>query len=154
MIDIEGMARRITAVVGLYKKKSEAAETAGVTTQSLRSYVSGLSEGAFSKIAKLAMEKGVSLEWLATGEGEMLLKDEERNIRQKRDDSHPLDVETLELAIETTEQGLESIGKTLIPSKKAELVKLVYRLLADHSAGEKVKQNNVVDLFKTIKKFG
>ena len=66
-----GIGSRIGLVADQYATRTAAAATAGVSVISLRRYITGEQAPSFEVLARLAMEKGVSLEWLATGEGAM-----------------------------------------------------------------------------------
>ncbi|ASJ26246.1 LexA family transcriptional regulator [Laribacter hongkongensis] len=71
----ERIGSRIARIVDLYDTKSAAAAAAGVSTLSLRRYISDEQTPSFLALAGLAKAKGVSLEWLATGVGAMFLAD-------------------------------------------------------------------------------
>lgn len=62
---------RIRAVVDLYDSRKSAASAAGVSTDMLSRYMRGDSQPGFSVIANLCQPVGVSLSWVATGEGRM-----------------------------------------------------------------------------------
>lgn len=66
-----GIGSRIGLVADRYETRTEAAAAAGVSVISLRRYIAEEQAPPFQVLAKLAMKKGISLEWLATGEGEM-----------------------------------------------------------------------------------
>lgn len=69
-----GIGNRISEIANLYKTRREASEAAGVTYDSLSRYIRENMRPTFEPLFKLAYKKGVSLEWIATGEGEMLLR--------------------------------------------------------------------------------
>ena len=62
---------RMTAVVDRLGSRKYAAEVAGVSPDMLAKYLDGSSRPRFDSMAKLALTGGVSLDWLATGEGPM-----------------------------------------------------------------------------------
>jgi phage repressor protein C with HTH and peptisase S24 domain len=62
---------RLKAVVDLFSTQKEAASFIGRSPVTLQNWAKG-AEPSFSDVTRLAVEKGVSLRWLATGEGEML----------------------------------------------------------------------------------
>lgn len=66
-----GIGSRIGLVADRYVTRTEAAAVAGVSVISLRRYITEEQAPSFQVLARLAMEKGISLEWLATGEGPM-----------------------------------------------------------------------------------
>ena len=68
-----GMETRIAAVADLYESRKQAASTADVALSSLQRWISGEGMPAFGSLALLAAGKGVSLDWVASGKGEMFL---------------------------------------------------------------------------------
>jgi len=67
-----GMETRIAAVADLYESRKQAAATARAGLSSLQRWIAGEGMPAFDSVALLAAGKGVSLDWIATGKGEML----------------------------------------------------------------------------------
>lgn len=69
-----GIGRRISKVVELYRTKKSAAYAAGKSVDSLDRYIDevGRDGPPFAAMVGLARSAGVSLDWLATGEGAML----------------------------------------------------------------------------------
>lgn len=74
-ITSNGIGSRIGQVADSYATRTAAAAAAGVSVISLRRYISEEQAPPFSVIAKLAMDKGVSLEWVATGKGKMYVSE-------------------------------------------------------------------------------
>lgn len=72
-----GIETRIAAVANLYETRKQAALTAGVAVSSLSRWIAGEGMPAFDSLAALAAARGVSLDWIATGKGEMRLADSE-----------------------------------------------------------------------------
>jgi transcriptional regulator with XRE-family HTH domain len=60
---------RMRHLLDLYDSRPDAAEVAGVTPEHLASYLSGKTKPPFELVGRLAKDRGVSLEWMATGEG-------------------------------------------------------------------------------------
>lgn len=60
---------RIHWLLGLFENRQEAADIADVTPEHLASYIRGSAKPPFELLNWLASAKGVSLDWLATGEG-------------------------------------------------------------------------------------
>lgn len=67
-----GIGTRIAAVADLYESRKVAAKAAGVALSSLQRWIAEEGTPAFDSVARLAHSKGVSLDWIATGKGEML----------------------------------------------------------------------------------
>lgn len=66
-----GIGTRIEAIIELYESRKQAAVTAGVALSSLHRWTREEGVPAFDSLARLAMPKGVSLDWVATGLGNM-----------------------------------------------------------------------------------
>jgi hypothetical protein len=66
----QGLPERIAQVVDLYSTQKAAAEFADVTPVTVQNWIKG-SQPPFVELTKLAIEKGVDLRWLATGEGDI-----------------------------------------------------------------------------------
>ncbi|HYH17614.1 MAG TPA: helix-turn-helix transcriptional regulator [Azospirillum sp.] len=86
------LGTRISLVIDLYDLKADAARVADVTPEMLNRYVRGQHKIPFTNAARLASAKGVSLDWLWSGEGPMLLRD-------RVHDSPPAAVESFDLAL-------------------------------------------------------
>ncbi|HTN32188.1 MAG TPA: helix-turn-helix transcriptional regulator [Pseudomonas sp.] len=69
---ISGIGTRVAAIADLYESRKEAAATAGVSLSTLQRWIAGDGMPLFDSLARLAMAKGVLLEWVATGNGSML----------------------------------------------------------------------------------
>jgi|GEM_PF-6824728 len=67
-----GLTNRIRSLLDLFDTRSEAAQVAERSTDALQNWIAGKSAPTFEAMAKLAFAKGVSLQWLATGLGDML----------------------------------------------------------------------------------
>jgi len=65
---------RIHWLLGLFENRQEAADIAGVTPEHLASYIRGSAKPPFELLNRLASAKGVSLDWLATGEGSQFVE--------------------------------------------------------------------------------
>jgi hypothetical protein len=68
---LEELGRRIEAMLETLPNREEAARISGRARGQLYKYTKGQAEPPFLAIAALAMETGTSMEWLATGTGEM-----------------------------------------------------------------------------------
>ena len=67
----EAIGARIDEVCRLIGGREAAAQAAGVSSVMLRRYIRGGSKATFEVIANLARAAEVSLDWIATGEGEV-----------------------------------------------------------------------------------
>ena len=68
---------RISALVEMFRTRTYASQVSGMSTDQLVRYEHGTCAPSFIPLAKMAVAKGVRLEWLATGEGPMLAEDAE-----------------------------------------------------------------------------
>ncbi len=95
----------------------------------------------------LAKAAGVNFLWLATGEGQKLLRDGAGGGQSCMGQVCGLNPETLRLTIETVEEALLELGRELTPSRKAEMVAAVYEL---YRGGEgKIEKAMVLRLVKS-----
>ena len=65
------VGNRLREAEAHFKNRARAAETAGVSKSTFQRWENGESDPSFSGLAKIAAETGVSLDWLATGKGDM-----------------------------------------------------------------------------------
>lgn len=66
-----GIETRIAEVASLFDSRKQAADSAKVALSSLMRWISGEGMPAFNSLALLASAKGVSLDWIASGKGQM-----------------------------------------------------------------------------------
>jgi len=119
------LGRRLSAVLDAVGARSKAAEIAGRSTDMLNKYERAAAEPPFMALANLCLAAGASMEWLATGEGEMR-KGTETAPDQA---SQPLRREDLMMAVQLASEALGN--KVLPPGDHAELVTLLYELLIE-----------------------
>lgn len=112
---LEDLGHRVTAVMDRLGSRTKASEVAGRSADQLWKYSKGNVEPPFLPLAKMCLAAGIRMEWLATGEGAMLLEDSARQ---------PLRRDVLKLTLQLVEEALD--GRTLNPADYAELVDLVY----------------------------
>lgn len=131
----EELGLRISVVVDLYDAKNMAAEAANVTWKQLARYLRGLNQPAFVTLAKLCAPKGVSLDWLATGEGPMLVRDRMSQSASEIEralgaDEVPLNDGLLANVVEGLETWLAAEDLAPDWGVKARLISVLYRLMA------------------------
>jgi len=124
------LGRRINKVILLFRTKKEAAKVAGVTTEQVRSYTNGNSKPPFEVLARLAIVKNVNLNWLATGEGEMM--------------TIPpgvtgLDEDLLQTVVEKIEVFLYERNLSWPPDKKARVIVAGYDMMLPDSGSRESK---------------
>lgn len=96
----------------------------GSTLRTWQDYESGKSKPGSNALAGI-VGVGVNVNWLLTGEGPMLIKDLQGAA------PGAFDAESLRLAVETVEEGLEITDREMTVAKKAELVEAVYELFVE-----------------------
>lgn len=124
--------RRCAQIAGSGERLSQ---ISAIPRRTLESYLSGQSEPNVSRLVALAEAVGVSVEWLATGEGEMM--------RDARDEPPAFDVglplpqhrgaasvdtALLKLCVEELEDHLDRKRLQLSATKKAEVISLLYEI--------------------------
>jgi len=92
----------------------------------------------YSLCINIAQSKDISLDWLLIGRGGI----------KPNTPQDTVDIDRLTLAIETVEEGLESIHCVMVPDKKAQLVMAIYDLFEDE-ATPTIKQS-VLKLVQSI----
>ena len=67
---LAGLGERLKAIVGMYPTQKEAAQAIGRAPETLQNWVKGRMP-YFGDVARMAIVKGVRLDWVATGRGAM-----------------------------------------------------------------------------------
>lgn len=111
----------------------------GISESIFRKYLAGSSVPGADKLVDIARVAGVSLLWLATGEG----RADDQWAGAKA--STPLDPTLLETIIESVETGLNEIQGELTPAKKAKLIAVIYGL---YQSGDTARKAPVLELVK------
>ena len=65
------VGRRLEAAIASFRTKREAANALDISTDQLTRYEKGVASPPLSVLTRLAHAKGISLDWLATGDGPM-----------------------------------------------------------------------------------
>jgi transcriptional regulator with XRE-family HTH domain len=107
------------------------ARRAGVSDTFLRQCLAGRTEPTRPKILAIAQAGGVSVEWLATGNGTRTYG---LATPTALDSGHEPDRETLEAVVEIVESVLDDSDQPLSPSNKARLICAVYEMRSSHGA--------------------
>ncbi|MCE8019828.1 helix-turn-helix domain-containing protein [Halomonas sp. MCCC 1A11036] len=114
-------------------------EKAGVSTSVLRKWRAGLSEPTLSSLVRMARAAGLSVEWLATGEG---TPDAGPSAGQRL-----IDLETLEDVIIRTRRISEYKSLALKPEAEARIIRLVYEFsMRQGQPMDEVSLNNIIEL--------
>jgi transcriptional regulator with XRE-family HTH domain len=117
-----------------FPSRKAAAAIAGVDAEQLGRYVKARNKPSFDAIQRLASASGVSLEWLATGRGAMLLEDRENRQQDAAPSSTTaLDEAVLASVVEALELFLARRRLSIEPARKADLVIGLYRIMSRRS---------------------
>jgi transcriptional regulator with XRE-family HTH domain len=138
--DRADLLSRISAVLARYPTRRAAAEASGKSTDMLSGYESGRNEPTFGALARLAAGVGVSLDWLASGEGAMMAA--ERGGGRAAPDG-TFDAGLVHDVVIELELFLINTGRRLTPEKKARVVAL---LCEQFSQSGRVNQKVVQDI--------
>lgn len=137
--DGEGFSQRIKIAKGQASANAFAKEC-GISESVFRKYLAGVSVPGADKLVDIARVAGVSLVWLATGEGAP-----SGAAASTPGPSSPVDEALLETVIESVEAGLQQIGGQLSADKKAKLVTAIYRI---YQSGGEARKAPVLELVR------
>ena len=84
---VKALAERIRTVADLYPTRKAAAESAGVSYPQLNRYLTGRAKISLIVALRLAETHGISMDWLATGDGAMYA-----NVETPNREDHEIDV--------------------------------------------------------------
>lgn len=122
----------------LGKNQKEFSDAAGVPLSTMKTWIGGVSDPPFVRVAEMAAKLGVSLLWLAYGRGPLRifppgdpasahLASAVDDLRaQRAAPQGQLDEELLTTVLTAIEEHLAELGLTLAPAKKAGVVALLY----------------------------
>lgn len=103
---------RIFKVLSLFSDRKIASEVSGKSADMLWAYTKGRNSPPFDVLARLALAKGVDLNWLATGKGEMYVRSSGRGapVSQTSTDENwpPLIPTVMKARIISTILGMEN----------------------------------------------
>jgi len=116
--DTSSVSSRFAVLVDMFASKKEASAVSGKSVDMLASYASGKRDAPFGIVAELAKTKGVSLDWIATGIGPMMLEDVESG------DPRLANPELFTAAFYDTVDHLKIHGRKNTPS--SEFVRLLF----------------------------
>lgn len=138
------LERRISALVALFDSRTEASRVSRLSTDQLLRYERGGSP-SFVPLARLCLAKGVRMEWLATGEGQMMAGVSDapvasqgfaKSSQDARPHGAPIDAGLLASAVRVTESVLQQRGirDRVNADQFAELVRVMYNDMAQGRA--------------------
>ncbi|MDY0164421.1 helix-turn-helix transcriptional regulator [Desulfobotulus sp.] len=126
------------------------ARRAGIGESTLRNILKGASPRA-DHLAAIAFAAGVTLDWLATGQGIKSAVELRRLTRDRcaaTPDVAPLNFQLLQSIISGVEEGLQMLNKDLEPDKKAQLVALLYEHF--QKSGNETDSGTVLKYLKLV----
>lgn len=141
--DVAGFSERMRDLMAAQKSVNSFAKAAGVTEGAIRNYLRGGVKPSQKVLEAIARTAGVSVNWLATGEGDQTPGAGELLF------GTPDQRDIMKLAIKDAEQILAVLKATPTPDDKAELMLGLYDYYAQCQAeGTDVNPDNVVDFIK------
>lgn len=142
---VDAFGERMAVAIQRAGGATRMAEKAGVSGSVLRKWRAGHSDPSRTHLVNMARAAGVSLEWLATGEGD---PDQGAGARpQGGAGPTEEDLELLESVARASFDELQRRGLHLEPAAQARLVRVLYRHFA--SKGEQPDHDtvsNIIDL--------
>lgn len=130
-IPTSGIGQRIGRAAEELGTRTSAYTVMGVSSAALQRYIKEENVPPFDAVARLCVAAGVSLDWLATGEGPMKVR--EAASEQGSQVTRP-DPGTLRAAAEVLERALSDVDATTDAAGRAELLVAIYELLEQGSA--------------------
>lgn len=112
-MDRKGFTERLRQVVGDRSGRAFAAQ-AGIPATTFAKVLAGETEPTRPTLVAIAKAAGVSVHWLAVGEGSVTVTGE------------PMDRALMRECIVAVEELLVELGRQIEPARKAELIDLVY----------------------------
>ena len=93
--ELAKLSQRIEKVLELYPSRALAAKACGKSEDSLWAWTKGKYDPSFTAVALLAVGVGVRIDWLATGQGPMMMEGPDPTV----EDRHQTKIPILELAV-------------------------------------------------------
>ncbi|WP_304524939.1 helix-turn-helix domain-containing protein [Halomonas sp. I5-271120] len=124
-----GFSKRLKQAIG-NRSIHSIAKSCGMSDSLIRKYLTGSLPG-LDKALILAVETGVSLEWLATGQE--LPEKQPKSVSVKPS----LDVERMEAVIAKTRRNFLDRGISLSPEEEAKIIRLIYELNSEDAENSK-----------------
>lgn len=141
---VDAFAERVAAAIKRAGGATIMAEKAEVSGSVLRKWRSGQSDPSRTNLVKMARAAGVSLEWLATGEGD---PDDGVSTTPAEATQVPPDLDSLEEVTTKVLELLEKHRPDVSTRAKARIVRLVYEFyLRQGKPMDESSLNNVIEL--------
>ncbi|WP_421210050.1 helix-turn-helix domain-containing protein [Aeromonas enteropelogenes] len=126
-------SERVSYLIGDMSVNSKA-KFWGIPTSTIAGMLERGTEPTMRNAVKIAAAEGVTLHWLATGEGPMRTEEVSNQRSLNRDsvrlnqsnEMEPLDTYTLQKVIEAVELISDNMDKPLKPERKAKIISVLY----------------------------
>ncbi|MGQ9366106.1 hypothetical protein [Azospirillum sp. A39] len=130
------VSSRMADVANRYPSRMLAAKAARISTDQLARQIKGMNRPFFDTVARLCAGQGVSLDWVATGEGPMMRDDRLESGRAPASSGavDRLDEALLGNLVQGLEDYLSRESLTPSPADHARLIVLLYRMMARRRA--------------------
>lgn len=146
-IPLQGIGRRIAAVVEAVGTRKFAAELMGVSTDALQRYIRDENKPTLEAVARLCLAANVSLEWVVTGNGEMG-ENPWQAAPHKESQGGRFDREILHMAVKLIRAIYDLVGAKYDVEADPDVLIETYVYLVEHD-GE-VSSADVIDLSKRL----
>ncbi|WP_085908495.1 helix-turn-helix domain-containing protein [Kiloniella majae] len=125
----ETLGKRIRIAAGMVKGGAELARNAGVSRNTLENYLTDATEPKITVLVKIAEITGLSLAWLATGQGPMMASDLAEHKTTQYRDAVSLNEDVLIAVIEAAEKWIikNADRHNFSPAEKARVFRALYR---------------------------
>lgn len=141
--DVEGFSERMRSLMAEQKSVNSFAKSAGVTEGAIRNYLRGGVKPSQKVLEAIARTAGVSVNWLATGEGEQAPAAGELLF------GTPAERDVMKLAIKDGEEILNVLKADISPDEKADLMLALYDYYtACREESAEVSAENVVNFIQ------
>lgn len=142
---VDAFGDRVAVAIKRVGGSTKMAEIAGVSTSVLSKWRRNESDPSRTRLVKMARAAGVSLEWLATGEGEP--QGATQAPREPAGGPSEEDLELLEEVAAAAFSELKARDIRLVPAAQARLVRVLYRHFATrHERPDHDTISNIIDL--------
>jgi transcriptional regulator with XRE-family HTH domain len=140
---VDAFGERVEIAIEMAGGTTKMAEMAGVSTSVLSKWRRGESDPSRSRLVKMARAAGVSVEWLATGEG-----GPDQGATAPTELGKPdIDLDTLEEVAVKVLALLEQRRPDLSTKARARIVRLVYEFyIKQEKPMDEASLNNVIEL--------